>query len=158
MPYGVRKFPNSADPRAADFAIVGFAFGAVPAIKYRLRTTGASGLYLPFNGGQVIGVDMISPNYNTWEHAASMSFPVNISLAIFGYRDLQPGSPPYSVAWTLSIIGVGDFAYIGNASAAFPNAITGWPTIPMTYSGVGPSEIPNPITLEPCIWDTPIAP
>lgn len=155
VPFGVRRFPGSRDPRGATFCAEGFAFGGVPAIVYRFSTTGALAPFDLLNGaGVVLGLTLDSPGHREWVNTDFTANHLSASWQIDGaYLGLDPG-PTFSVNWSFAITSPGEDLYFGQAVALYPDAINGWPTIAMAPAGIGINKIPNPLLVTPCIWDT----
>lgn len=159
MPFAVRRFPNSRDPRSALFCVEGFAFGGVPAIVYRVSTVGALAPFHILNGaGVVLGLSLDSPGHSEWRVDDVTPYHLFLELDIDGaLLGLDPG-PTYSVRWGVFATAPGEDTYFGFAYALYPDAIDGWPTISVEPVGVGTHKIPNPILITPCIWNTPLTP
>ena len=157
MPFGVRRFPGSRDPRGALFCYQGFAWGGVPAIVYRFSTTGALAPFDRLNGaGVVVGFTFGTGGHHQWFNGDMTSDHLNLTFDIFGDAFGLDAGPTYSVEWILSITAPMEDYYIGVQRALYPDAINGWPTIALTQVGIGTNQIPNPVLITPCIWDTPL--
>lgn len=155
MPFGVRRFPGSRDPRGALFCTEGFAWGGVPAIVYRLSTTGALAPFDVLNGaGVVLALSLDTPGWHEWINPDFAGVHLSGGLIIQGaYLGLDAG-PTYSVAWQVAFTAPGEDAYFGYVRGLYPDAIDGWPTIPMVQTGIGTNKIPNDLLVTPCKWDT----
>lgn len=157
MPFGVRRFPNSRDPRSATFCIEGFAYGGVPAIVYRFSTAGALAPFHHLNGaGVVIGLSLDTPGHHEWVSTDFTGDHLSGGLVILGAFLGLDVVPTYSVEWSFAITAPGETLYFGLAQALYPDAINSWPTLALTPAGIGVNKIPNPLLITPCIWNTPL--
>lgn len=158
MAFGVRKFPDSNDPRPANFCWRGWEFGALPAYRYILSTTGASGSFVLLNDGVLVlyGSEIDPVNY--WLRSDSPSLPFTSALEISGYETLQTVPVDHTIRWHLVFSAGGQPTHDGSSYAVRPNAITGWPTVAVAPIGPGSNSIPNPVTITPAIYDHPLIP
>lgn len=157
MPYAVSGWPNSLDPRPTWYGATGFSWGALPPWKLALSTTGATGNFATLNTEQIIASTEKTLSQLDWGRDGTPTNPVFISLV----ASLSPepsGAPPRTVHFNLQVIAAGEDIHFGNAYLVYPHAITGWPSFVMTTTGPGSGRIPNPITVQPRIWNTPATP
>lgn len=158
MPYGVTKFPHAGDPRLPTFAIAGMEYGSAAPWKFRASTVGALPPFDVFNGdGFILDPSIILPGETHWQYNGSTGI-ANIELIAYGWRDLQPTPVPHSLYVTLNVGGTSAPYHFGEYYATFPDAITGWQHIALHQSSGPTNYFPNPMTLRPMKWDTPIAP
>lgn len=159
MPGGIRKAPESTDPRDWHWLVRGFAWGFVPALKWRIKTTGAGAGLEHFNNGTIPPLYGWNEYYANYEYSGTVPPLALISLFIYTEADPLPGP---TGNYTVSVFLQGRF--------------TGWPmmvaagyflyptkdqmfSLNATDLGGSPhTGFPNPITIEPRPWfdtDTP---
>jgi len=155
MPFGVRRWPGSGDPRDANFCVDGFRPGGTPAIVYRFSTSAALAPFDLLNGaGVVIGLSLDTMGHREWFNGDFTANHLSGGLSIDGdHLGLDVG-PTYSVEWAFSITAPGEDLYLGFARALYPDPINGWTTIPLAPASIGSNKIPNPLLITPCIWNT----
>lgn len=158
MPFAVRKFPDSNDPRGPFFMAAGFAWGAVPAIRYMLRTTGATGPCAPLNSGVVLPFLSSSGFGYDFARLAGGSITFDAALNIDSRANPVPSPINHTVRWVVTINFGGSDFWQSIAYDLNPNAITGWPTHHMHAVGSPPGTIPAALQVVPCIWDHALTP
>jgi len=153
MPFGVTKWPGPCDPRDACFCIVGYDDGAVPPYKYFLKTTGAMAPFLALNAGVLIhfevggGGDCIFFEFTTMPNVT-----YNLVTTVLGAPPFPP-PPAATLRWKLTVVATATGeSQEGEQSARLPFAVDQPPSI-LTLPAMGPTLIPNPVTIEPRPWD-----
>jgi len=153
MAYGVRKWPNSNDPRDTGWMPDGWEWGAIPAYKYVLKTTEAIGHFAPLNDGVTVNLFLAGVPTMHFRRLLTPGDPLALDLFISGFQTVQPVPINHTVWWYLSAAGGFFELYTGNAYGLYPNAIENWPTLEMVVQEGEPDEIPNPIEIIPQRWD-----
>ena len=154
MPFGVRKWPDSCDPRGPCFCLEPYAPGAVPPFAYRIQTTGALPPLDWLNAGDIVTFTVRVGLACQFPNGEPIPGVLNANLdtsPIFDWLNLPP--PLHTLEWILRVAeGTGNL-HQGQSSARFPDAVGMPPAISMSAT-VGPELIPNPVTITPVKWDT----
>jgi len=153
MPFGVRKWPDSCDPRGPCFCIRAYAPGAVPPYKFRLKTTFALPPLAYLNLGELctfnlqIGISCRYPNPAPPPDTTACELSIT---PLFDWNNVPP--PGHTIEWIV-FCGIGTPSeHSGQVSARFPFAVDQPPSVTMRAL-VGPELIPNPLELIPQPWD-----
>jgi len=153
MPFAVRQWPASPDPRSPAFAIDGWDFGQVPPFTWIMATTGATGIYTFLNDGLLLRNSFASPGSSFYEPIIPPPFFVVPSLVITGFQSQQVGPPPWTISFDVLIVVETTTAFTGQLRQLFPTAIQ--VQSPMAMVVVSPTDgtIPNAVSFTPAIWD-----
>lgn len=157
MAFGVRKFPDSLDPRGTAFCVEGFAWGAVPAYRYTLSTTGALAPFDLLNAG--VTIDFVGGvfGFHEWILFSAEPGTPTYTLAIEGHEVQIVGPPDWSIDWQIILQAPLVVDHIGDVHALFPDAITGWPTVAVAPVLPVANLVPNPIVITPRPYDWPLS-
>lgn len=154
MPFAVSQWPNSPDPRLADFAIDGWDFGQVPPFTWILSTTGATGVFAPLNDGIAAFNVTVSPGFSTYRPPPGPPLSVQYNLQIEGKQFVDPVPFDHTIRIDLIVSAPPViFAYIGQLRLLYPTAIAVWGPMTMVLDTPAPGTIPNPVFATPAKWD-----
>lgn len=142
-PLTVRAWPDSADPRDSHFSITGYAFGMVPANKYRLTTTDALPPFDDLNDGVLITAIGVGPDNVTYEDAPSENV-----LHKLGFPEPIGGPPTFTIEYTLNAVRPGEFLYVGFIRQTYPDGIAVF-EVQLITADPGPNKVPNPVVCTP---------
>lgn len=143
MPLTVTAWPYFPDPRVPQFGLTGYAFGMVPPERYSLKTVGALGAFANLNTGVLVIATDIGPADVHYDDGP----PVRQALTKFGFPQPQ-GVPLHTIRLQLQAIRPGEDMHVGFILQVFPPAIQVF-VITMQTTGIGPNQIPNPVTCTP---------
>jgi len=153
MAFAVRKWPNSNDPRDTGWMPYGWAWGAIPAYKYVLKTTNAIGYYEPLNDGVTLNLFSAVDGVYHFRRVLTPGDPLVLDLYISGFETVQTFPIDHTVWWYLSAAGGFFDLYSGNQYGLYPNAIEDWPALEMVMQSGDPDLIPDPVEMIPQKWD-----
>jgi len=153
MPFAVSQWPNSPDPRPPDFAIDGWNFGQVPPFSWKMSTTGATGIYAFFNAGITLRNVFSSPSISFYDPVIPPPNFVVTTLVISGFQTPQAGPPLHTIAFGFDILVETALNFRGDLLLLFPTAIAIQGPIPLVEIQPSDGTIPNPMELQPLIWD-----
>lgn len=162
MPFGVSKTPGSNDPRNWNWLPYGWEFGAVSPYKYFLKSSGITLVFQRLNNGLVLPIYSNTPDvvrYQLWDF---YPFGPTWDMWVRCYNTPQTPTvgPDYTVEWELVLQFPGHVnPQRGIIRYLYPPAIAERMFF-MIDDGTGlPSTyIPNPVTMTPVIWSTPVSP
>lgn len=158
MSFGVRKLPDSNDPRTNTFCCRGYAWGMVPPYKWRLTCAGAAAPVAEFVTGVVIEPYVTTLDLYHCERFFGYPPFVRCRIWVRGFEEVQSGPGLWTVTTEIEVLAGAIDIYAGNRFDLWPQAIRQF-TVPCLPSDPGsPDLFPGGITFTPVIWDTPDSP
>jgi hypothetical protein len=153
MPYAVSQWPYWPDPRQADWNFLGWDFGQVPPWKWRIDTSGATGIYAQFNDGVLMEPTGFLPEDTRWDNQHVLIGAITVILSIKG-ADPPVGIPPGITKSIGILMHIGPVrVYGGGLELLWPTAIAVQSPIPMVPVAPSAGTIPNPMSLTPVKWN-----
>lgn len=153
MAFAVSQWPYTPDPRTAQFDNLGWDFGQVPPWQWVLSTTGATGVYAPFNAGVMLEPFAVLAIETVWRQVIAL--PDNMSVRLSSLSTLPPAGGPPLVSKTLNIK-IQEFGFTkaeGTITALFPTVLAVQTPFNMGVSQPPVGTIPNPMKLTPAKWN-----
>lgn len=153
MPFRVRQWPVSPDPRSSIFTFVGWNWGQVVSWRWVMSSTEATGIYSFLNDGIVLDQNGFDDTNALWQRQGDLVDPSVYTLAKGGF-DPPIGGTPHTIELRVNIAPeLPVNPSIGGLDFLYPNAIRVFGPFDMTILGVPNADIPNGVTLTPVIWD-----
>lgn len=158
MPYGVRGWPDSCDPRAVIpcFCLEGFGAGAYPPYRWQIKTD-ADPPFDFLDDGYTLPISTFDPSICTWFDNFTDPAGSNVLLRKIGYNDPADGpDPPNTLFWRCEFNWPANGTVVYETSAVSPFAIQTF-TLQITFAvGNLATLLTNPLEVIPRIYDAPI--
>jgi len=153
MPFAVRQWPSSPDPRSSFYSYEGWNWGQVVSFRWVVSTTDATGAWAFLNSGFVVSSISDDGIDTQWSAVLPDSGGTSVTLSKFGHAP-PVGVPPFTIEWQLTV----DVPSTGEQGRAFlnelwPDAILARGPLVMLDSGSPIADLPNPVTFTPAIWN-----
>ncbi len=153
MAFGVTGWGYSPDPRKPDYIVHGWDAGRIPAWKYDLASTGATGDLAVFNDGVRFHNITNTPGGGTFEVDEPMPDDLFTALVFLTFQKPNPVPPFWTVQIQISIRHLFQPVYNANFQQLYPVALSVQGPIPMDEIDTTFGTIPNPMTLTPVKWN-----
>jgi len=155
MPFGVRKWADSLDPRNTLFCWKGWADGAMPPYLYGLIDLTAYGPLSIFTSMVVLPVLSFGEDNYEAGNVDIAGSGASAFYTIYGYNTLQTSPVDHTVHMLLDIVAPGTNIHHCDIYLDRPPAINALPFNAMTVLGGGTNYLPGGITINPMPWNTP---
>lgn len=155
MAFGVSQWPYTPDPRLSDFAIIGWGEGQVPPWAWIISTTGATGIYEPYNSGVAVRNTIRTPTLGEFFQDSDLPGNVNVRWTTTGTQAVAPGPPPFTMDMLLKIQVLTVTVWVAQIRALYPTAIAVQGPFVKLAGGTPGGTIPNDMFCTPAPWDIP---
>lgn len=153
MPFRVRQWPVSPDPRGSLFTFVGWNWGQVVSWRWVMSSTEATGIYSPLNDGIILDQNGHNDEQALWQRFGDLDDPLIYTFTKEGFEP-PIGGGPHSIQLRVNITPpVPVEPSIGGVDLLYPDAIQVFGPFDMEILGVPNEDIPNGVTLTPAIWN-----
>lgn len=153
MPFAVKQWADSPDPRDPAFNLDGWDHGQLPPWRWLVKTTNATGIWTIFNTGVVVEFSFGFPNDSGFEEIATLPDDITVILKILGSQ--LPIGPGAGITKSIGLILLqgGEDKWSGGNEQLYPTAIAVW-TLPILAED-NPSDgtVPDVFTLTPRKWN-----
>ena len=153
MPFAVSQWPNSPDPRTAQYAITGWNFGQVPPFRWILSTTGATGALAIFNSGVVLTNDFFNLTLASFRELGTLPDDLTVIMNIIGTQEPAAGPPPFTIDIQFTVFQITATLADGRLRLLFPTAIAVQGPIPVTDTSPPGMSWPNDAEITPAKWN-----
>lgn len=153
MPFRVRQWPVSPDPRGSLYSFVGWNWGQVVSWKWIASSVDATGPYEFLNDGLILPSFSDDGIETLWLQEVADSGGTVVRLLKVGF--FPPIlMPPITISWGIQIdVPSVPTGATGSSELFFPDAIQEFGPFEM-FNGPDPVEdIPNGVLITPAIWN-----
>lgn len=153
MPYAVRKFPDSLDPRDVTFNARGFDDTSTPPYLWRFVTAGATGIWSFLNNGPAVPIDSVTDDFVTWIDTDWNNAGISVGLNSEGWLIEDSPIAPQTHSFSGFIDGGGAGICTFHLHQTLPFAVQQQGPLVVAGNAAWNAAVPNALYLIPAIWD-----
>lgn len=153
MPFAVKQWADSPDPRLPDFNLYGWDVGQLPPFRWLLETTNATGIWTIFNAGVLVEAELPAlPEDTVFVNVDVLPDAITVLMSSKGTQ-LPVG--PFGITKSVGVIlregGVDRWS--GGNEQVYPTAIAVWNLPILAEDSPSVGTVPDPFKLTPVKWN-----
>lgn len=153
MPFAVKQWPDSPDPRASDYIVEGWDAGQLSPWQWILATEDATEELAVFNDGVLCVNITHTKTFGGFQPVVALDGELNIIFTIVSATPAFGTSPSHTNEIEIWIFWFSTLLYRGNVKQLFPIAIQVQEPINMVEFDTTFGTITEPMSVTPAKWN-----